>query len=251
MVHALIIDDEPASCDALRTLLRSHPEISVRREAGTIAEARVALASPDYDLVFLDIQLIGGTGFDLVPLVRPGARIIFVTAYDRHAVRAFEVNAVDYLLKPVAPERLAQAITRVLSAPRTAGPDTPASAGASARLTLDDRVLLKLGAGHERFVRVADIRCIASNENYTEVFVGAPAERLLVRRTLQAWEDTLPVEQFVRVHRQTVANLAHARGLQRQTDSVSLLTVDGLTTPVTVSHRYLPALRDRLPSTRD
>jgi two-component system LytT family response regulator len=248
MVHALIIDDEPASCDALRTLLRAHPEISVRREAGTLAEARIALASTDYQLVFLDIQLIGGTGFDLVPLVRPGARIIFVTAYDRHAVRAFEVNALDYLLKPVAPARLAQAIARVIAALRAPAGEESVPTGTPARLTVDDRVLLKLGAGHERFVRVADIRCIASNENYTEVFVGAPAERLLVRRTLRAWEDALPAEQFVRVHRQTVANLTHARGLQRQTDSVSHLTLAGMAAPVSVSNRYLPALRERLVS---
>lgn len=248
MIRALLIDDEPASCEVLRVLLRAHPEITVVGDAGTVAEAKSALASSNYDLVFLDIQLIGGTGFDLVPHVRPGARVVFVTAFDRHAVRAFDVNALDYLLKPIAPERLARAVARVREVASGAATE---SAPSPQRLKADDRVLLKLGAGHERFVRVGEIRCISSNENYTEVLVGAPAERLLVRRTLQSWEDALPSDHFVRVHRQTIVHVAHARGLQRQTDSVSLLTLDGVAAPVTVSHRYLAPLRDRLAGARD
>jgi two-component system LytT family response regulator len=247
MKRALLIDDEPASCDVLRVLLRAHPEIAVVRDAGTIAEAKVALAAPDYDLVFLDIQLIGGTGFDLVPHIRPGARIIFVTAFDRHAVRAFEVNALDYLVKPVAPERLARAVARALAA--TVAPASESSP-TTQRLNLDDRVLLKLGAGHERFVCVGDIRCITSNENYTEVALGCTGERLLVRRTLHSWENVLPDEAFFRVHRQTIVNLTHARGLQRSTESISHLTLAGVAAAVVVSNRYLPALRDRLPGRR-
>jgi len=239
MTRALLIDDEPAGRDALRALLAAHPAVSIAGEAGTLAEARALLAAGRYDLVFLDIQLRGGTGFDLVPCVRIGARVIFVTAYDRHALRAFEVNALDYLLKPVAPERLRTALAR-LAQPAAPAPESPMT------LEDEDRVLLKLGAGSERFVRLGEIRCIASNENYTEVTVAA-GERLLVRRTLQSWEDRLPPAQFVRVHRQTIVNVSHARGLARVTESVYHLALDGIPAPVHVSHRYLPALRERLP----
>ena len=206
-----------------------------------MTEARAALARDDYDLVLLDIQLRGGTGFDLVSHVRPGARVIFVTAYDRHALRAFEVNALDYLMKPVAPARLAAALTRA------AGP-APATHPARSALTPDDRVLLKLGAGTERFVRVSDIRCITSAENYSAVHVGAPFEQLLVRRTLQSWEDQLPPKHFVRVHRQTIVNATHVLGCNRLTEDVYQLSLAGLLEPVTASQRYLPALRERLPS---
>src|SRR5512133_3102970 len=110
MNRALIIDDEVPARAALRGLLRAHPEVVLASEADTMAEAAERLRQGDYDLVFLDIQLRGGTGFDLVPFVREDAHIIFVTAFDQHAVRAFEVNALDYLMKPVRPQRLAEAI---------------------------------------------------------------------------------------------------------------------------------------------
>jgi DNA-binding LytR/AlgR family response regulator len=107
-------------------------------------------------------------------------------------------------------------------------------------------VLLKLGAGHERFIRLADIRAISSSENYTAVSVGADGEHLLVRRSLQAWSEQLPAAHFLRVHRQTLVNVTHARGLTRVTEDISHLTLDGLPTPVTVSQRFLPALRTHL-----
>lgn len=242
MKRLLIIDDEPNARDALRALLAIHRDIEIVGEAGTLTDARLQLSRSGYDLVLLDIQLRGGSGFDLLPLVRPGARVVFVTAHDEHAVRAFTVNALDYLLKPVAPDRLASALARLAPNSPVAAPAAPSTA----QLTLDDRVHLKLGAGTERFVRVGDIRCIASEENYTAVHVGSPAERLLVRRTLQSWESQLPATHFVRVHRQTITNLAHVRSLTRLTDDVSHLAVDGMPEPVAASQRYLTDLRQSL-----
>ena len=235
MIRALLIDDEPPACDILRTLLADHPHITVSGEAGTLASARTRLARDDYDLVFLDIQLRGGTGFDLVPHVRPEARIIFITAYDVHAVRAFEVNALDYLLKPVSPDRLSRSLARL----------TPLAEPALPVFAPDDRLLLKLGAGNERFVRLADIRLVTSCENYTGVSLGG-GECLLVRKTMKSWEDLLPPAQFARVHRTTLVNLAHAGRLERETDSTSLLYLDGVDEPVTVSYRHLPDLREKL-----
>ena len=238
MLRALLIDDEPPACDILRALLADYPDISVMGEAGTITEAVARLALADYDLVFLDIQLRGGNGFDLVPHVRPGAKIIFVTAYDAHALRAFEVNALDYLLKPVAPERLALGLKR-LAAP------LPDRATPAAALTVEDRVLLKLGAGNECFVSLAEIRLIASCENYSEITLGG-GNHFLVRKTMKAWADQLPSGRFVRVHRTAIVNLAHIVRLERETDSVSRLHLDGVAEPITVSFRYLAALRESM-----
>src|SRR3954469_25771571 len=120
MRRALLIDDEPSARDDLRDMLAAHGGVNVVGEAGLMAEARTQLARDDYDLVFLDVQLRGGTGFDLVPLVRAGASIVFVTGFERFAVRAFEVNALDYLVKPVATERLASTLRKV---------STPAAGG--------------------------------------------------------------------------------------------------------------------------
>lgn len=248
MKRLLLIDDEPNARDALRTLLAPYRDIEIVGEAGTLIDARLQLARSGYDLVLLDIQLRGGSGFDLVPLVRSGARIVFVTAHDEHAVRAFTVNALDYLLKPVEPERLAAALARLDSAAANNSQPSALSSQLSTPppLALDDRVHLKLGSGTERFVRVGEIRCIQSEENYTAVHIGAPAERLLVRRTLQSWEDQLPSAHFVRVHRQTLVNAAHVHGVARVTVDVSHVTVQGIDQPVVASQRYLAELRQRL-----
>src|SRR4051812_21945743 len=147
MLRALLIDDEPSARDDLRDMLAVHGGVTVAGEAGLITEARTQLARDDYDLVFLDVQLRGGTGFDLVPLVRAGASIVFVTGFERYAVRAFEVNALDYLVKPVATERLAATLRKLSAAPAVAsGADAPASPGAPPTLVAlrpDDRVFLK------------------------------------------------------------------------------------------------------------
>src|SRR5690349_1361123 len=113
MYRALIIDDELAAREELRSLLAEHPAVVITGEAGTMNNARALLAAGDYDLVFLDIQLLGGLGFDLVPHVREQAKIVFVSAHDGYAIRAFEVNALDYLLKPATPARLAATLRRL------------------------------------------------------------------------------------------------------------------------------------------
>jgi two-component system, LytTR family, response regulator len=113
MLRTLIIDDEPLACRHLQKLIARDPRLTPVGEANTFEQARARLAADDYDLVLLDIQLRGGSGFDLVADVRAGARIIFVTAFNQHEARAAEANAVDYLLKPVTAERLGAAIAKL------------------------------------------------------------------------------------------------------------------------------------------
>lgn len=113
MVHAVLIDDEASARADLREKLRAHPDVVIVGEAATLAAARALLVSADYQLVICDVQLIGGLSFDLIPTVRPGACIVFATAHEHYAVRAFESHAVDYLLKPIVPSRLADALHRV------------------------------------------------------------------------------------------------------------------------------------------
>lgn len=236
MPRALIIDDEPPACDLLRALLSEHPQVRVVGEAGTLDDARTRLEQEDYDLVFLDIQLRGGSGFDLVPHVRPSAHVVFVTAFDQHALRAFEVNALDYILKPISPERLANSLRRA-----------PGGVVDSIfpTLTATDRVLLKLGSGFERFVPLVDIRCVVSCENYSEVWLGA-SERVFVRKTMKAWEELLPAA-FARAHRHTIVNTRHLERIERVSVSTSHLSLAGVSTPIRASYRYLAALREKMP----
>lgn len=235
-MKVLLVDDEAPARAALRGLLRDHPAIAIVGEAESIDRARQRLALDDYNLVFLDVHLRGGTGFDLVPLVRPEARIIFVTAFDQFAARAFDINALDYLVKPVRPERLARALQRVA---------IPPAAPPAAVLAPGDLVYLKTGNGTSRFIPLDQIAAIEADENYSLAHL-AGGQRLQVRRTMKAWEDSLPPAHFVRVHRSTIINLARYRGAQRQSYETTLLTLDGHPEPVRASFRYLPALRECL-----
>ncbi len=235
-MRTLLIDDEPAARDDLRRLLAAHPEVTIVGEAGRLAAAVELLRTADYNLVLLDVELRGGNAFDLLPHMRPDTRIVFVTAHSDYAVRAFEINALDYLVKPIAAARLAAALRRVTTNP---GPREPA------RLAVTDLVNLKIGNGTTRIVALADIAQIESEENYSIVHL-ADGTRPVVRRTLIAWEDALPAVQFVRVHRTTIVNLARYRSSERPTERTTLLHLDGVAEPVRASFRYLPELRRRL-----
>ena len=247
MIRALLIDDETTARDDLRAKLAVHPEVTVIAEAATFNTARTLLARPDYDLVFLDIQLIGGNSFDLVPAVREGARIVFVTAYDAFALRAFEINALDYLLKPVVPARLAAAVSR-LAAPLPSVDATAPAPPPGAALRLDDTVFLRSGQ-RARFAAVMEISVISAHDNYSEVQL-ADGAKIFLRKSLKAWEDTLPATHFMRVHRTQIVNLTRVTGYERDGEEHTRLFVTGVTEPVVASRDRWTDLRDRLGALR-
>lgn len=182
MLHALLIDDEASARADLREKLAAHVEVSVVGEAATIRSARALLASADYDLVFLDVRLIGGESFQLVPDVRPGACIVIATAHERHAVSAFESNVLDYLLKPIDPARLTDALRRaavVLAAGSGRHPPTPSTA--------------PIPPAARRPV----LPVIPATDNAREVDLTGD-ERVFLRQCLEAWEDSLPATHVLR-----------------------------------------------------
>lgn len=244
MMRALLIDDEITARADLRAKLAAHPELMIVAEAATLRDARTLLRRTDYELVFLDIQLVGGNSFELVPDVRPGARIIFVTAYDAYALRAFEINALDYLLKPVVPARLTDALRRLTPIPLSAEAESPAGPA----LRIDDTVYLRSGL-RARFTPVADISVIAACDNYSELRL-VDGSKIFLRKSLKAWEDTLPATHFMRVHRTQIVNLARVTRYQRDGDEHTLLYVEGAAEPVPASRYRWSDLRDRLSAIR-
>lgn len=248
MLRALLIDDEDLAREEMHRLLLPHSEVTVVGEADSVSAARSLLAQSGYDVVFLDIDLgSGGSGFDLVPHVAPAARIVFVTAHNDFAVRAFEVNALDYLLKPVASARLAASLARLAPAlPATANasesPDTTERALGS--LAASDRVFLKSDRG-SRFVALSDVAAVMSCDNYSDVFL-ADSSRFLVRRSLKAWETALPAEMFARVHRQALVNLTQIERIEEPDGDTPSLRLRGMKQSVACSHRLTPELLRRL-----
>jgi len=201
-LQTLIVDDERLARENLRGLLEAHEEIIIVGEARNAAEARLLIADQRPDLVFLDVQMPGGSGFDLLARLEFPPPIIFVTAFDHYAVRAFEVNAQDYLLKPVEPERLARAIKRVGKR------DTEPCWGAGL-LRCTDRVFLDTGR-QAVFLGVAEIAVIEAEGNYTQV-INVNGLSYLVRVPLHQWEARLPAEVFVLLDRSLLINRSHIR----------------------------------------
>ncbi len=202
-MRAIIIDDERLARTELKKLLQEFPEVEVIDEAANADEGIAKIESLQPDLIFLDIQMPGKTGFDMLAQLEKTPEVIFTTAYDEYALKAFEVNALDYLLKPVEPKRLADAIHKLQSAesrePKGEGVFTNNSL-----LTESDQVFVKDG---ERcwFVKLSDIRLFESVGNYAKVFFGN--NKPLILKSLNALEERLDEKTFFRANRKHIVNL--------------------------------------------
>ena len=206
-MKTLLIDDERLARNELRRLLAAFPDIEIVGEAANAKQARQHLAALEPDLLFLDVQMPGETGMELLESIEPPApEVIFTTAYDEFAVKAFELNALDYLLKPVDPARLAAAIERLRAKRASAAPTVENTCEKTARdrLAAADKVFVREG---DRcwFVEVKSIRLLESEGNYTRVHF-AEAQPLLFR-SLNAMEERLDGHMFFRANRRQVINL--------------------------------------------
>ncbi len=203
MIKALIIDDERLARSELRKMLQDHPEIEVIGEAANAEEGVEKIEGLNPELVFLDIQMPGKTGFELLSELDRTPNVIFTTAYDEYALKAFEVNALDYLLKPVEPKRLADAIQKLHA--QEEREQNPANININRSiLSESDQVFVKDG---ERcwFVKLSDIRLFESVGNYAKVYFGT--NKPLILKSLNALEERLDEKVFFRANRKHIVNL--------------------------------------------
>jgi len=202
-MRAIIIDDERLARTELRKLLQDYPEVEVVDEAANADEGITKIDTLQPDLVFLDIQMPGKTGFDMLAELERAPHVIFTTAYDEYALKAFEVNALDYLLKPIEPKRLADAMQKLHIAETKENHILPENFNQSI-LTEVDQVFVKDG---ERcwFVKLSDIRLFESVGNYAKVFFGA--NKPLILKSLNALEERLDQKTFFRANRKHIVNL--------------------------------------------
>jgi two-component system, LytTR family, response regulator len=203
-MKAIIIDDERLARLELRKLLQDFPEVEVVDEAANAEEGIQKIESQSPDLIFLDIQMPGKTGFDMLSSLERSPSVIFTTAYDEYALKAFEVNALDYLLKPIEPKRLADAIQKIHLA-ETKEPGINGSEFVNRSLLTEyDQVFVKDG---ERcwFVKLTEIRLFESVGNYAKVFFGP--NKPLILKSLNALEERLDQKMFFRANRKHIVNL--------------------------------------------
>jgi two-component system LytT family response regulator len=208
-MKAILVDDERLARKELLKLLEAHPAIEVVGEAANAEEALRMINELNPDLLFLDIQMPGKTGFQLLEELDAVPMVIFTTAYDEFALKAFEVNALDYLLKPVQPERLADAIAKVMEKERSR--QVLAQGTATKKLGLNDQVFVKDG---DRcwFVSLANIRLFESDGNYIKVYFDG--NRPMIHKSLNALDEKLDERAFFRASRKHIINLSWVESIE-------------------------------------
>jgi two-component system, LytTR family, response regulator len=232
MIRAILADDEVLARQKLRQLLRDEPEIEIVGEGASASETIDLVRATEPDLLFLDIRMPGMDGFDIIGKLSASSesaampRIIFTTAHDSYALRAFEIHAVDYLLKPFTSERLHSAVQRareeIYTAKQNAGRNNLRPQNPPAYTT---RIVFK-SRGRILFLPVSDIRWIGAEENYARICTGA--EKHLLRETMSHLEEKLDPQMFLRVHRSAIVNLQYLKEVRTEpSGEFTVVLVDG------------------------
>jgi two-component system, LytTR family, response regulator len=233
VIRALLVDDEAPARSELRYLLATHPEVEVVGEAASATEALTLAAAVPYDAVFIDIEMPGLSGLDAARLVhgRPGVpQLVFVTAHEQYAIEAFAVEALDYLLKPVDPERLAQVVRRLVS--------LQAPAGAVEKIPV-------VSGGETVLLDWEELHYVRADGDYSRVHTYDRS--YLCTRSLRALEEALPADRFVRIHRSYLVNLDKVAAVRRAgSDRIRLALDDAERTELDVARRQSKAVRERL-----
>lgn len=233
-LRALVVDDEAPALEELAWLLGKDARIGAVRKASSGAEALRALDAEPVDVIFSDIKMPGLDGLDLARILarfsqRP--QVVFVTAYDRHALDAFDLRATDYLMKPVRPERLAEAVRRVVEAAGTA--EQPAKVE-------DETIAVELG-GVTRFVQRSQVRYVEAHGDYARLHTATSSH--LVRVPLTTLEERWAEAGFVRIHRSTLVALPHVDEIRVDGGRCAVRLGDRM---LQVSRRHTKELRDKL-----
>ncbi len=239
-MKVLIIDDERLARKELVSLLEDFDELEIVGEAVNVEDAFEKINTLKPDLLFLDIQMPGKTGFDLLEMLDDVPKVIFTTAYDEFALRAFEVNALDYLLKPIQPERLKESLQKIerITKPK----EVPVEEGSFKKLGLSDQVFVKDG-DKCWFVRLSEIRLFESEGNYIKVYFEN--YKPMIHKSLNALDERLDDRTFFRASRKHVINLNWVEGIEQWFNGGLMVKLKG-GEKVEVSRRQAAKFKDMM-----
>ena len=246
-IRAVIVDDEQGARMHLTERLAVHPVIEIVGEADRANSAIDLIQRLKPDVIFLDVQMPGGTGFSLLPLlgeITPTPEVVFVTAYDKYALKAFETNALDYLTKPVSAPRLAITVERLqnrLLATGSAPKDEPQASAPSRPLEMRDFVLLREKTSF-RMVEAGEICSVEAEADYTHIFLAGGGKAFL-RKRMSQWEVELPTPPFFKISRRLLLNTERIKkivALDRESGEIFL---QGIEKPLLLSRIELRRLR--------
>lgn len=229
LLNAVIVDDERLARQELIRLLEKYPQIHIMAEADSVEATQIVLNSQKPDVLFLDIQLAGESGFDVLDYINHPMEVVFVTAYDEYAIRAFDVNAVDYLLKPVNPQRLKKTISRLL--------ETSASEPeVASTLCMDDSIVIKSDQSFQ-FVKLKDLLFIQAEGDYTRVRL-LDGKEIWTSKTMKSWETCLPQKHFTRIHRSSILNINYIARVEPWFNGAFHVYLSCFDDPLVLSRRY-------------
>ena len=246
-IRAVLVDDEKGARMHLTERLAAHPGIMIVGEADRAQAAIDLIHRAKPDVVFLDVQMPGGTGFSLLPLLGdmcPPPEVVFVTAYDKYALKAFEANALDYLTKPVSPPRLAITVARLQNLFLATGgaPKDEADASAPPRpLEMRDLVLLREKTSL-RMVEAGEICAVEAEADYTHIFL-ADGNKALLRKRMNQWEEELPTPPFCKTSRRLLLNTQRIMKIVANDRESAEVHLQGIEKPFHISRIELRRLR--------
>lgn len=225
MLRVILIDDERLARQSMRQLLAEHPRVEIVAEAENVAQAQKLIQEHKPDAIFLDIQMPGADGFQLLEKLEPVPKTVFVTAHAKHAVKAFEAHAVDYLLKPVRPERLAQTLARL-------GDETSSDDKETQVYRPNDKICLHT-PGWTTVASLTDLILLKADGDFTRFFIEANAP-LLICQPLGSYEPTLPSPPFLRLDRSLILNLDRIISADQISRDEARLKLRGVAEPLTL-----------------
>lgn len=245
MPTALLVDDEPSASARLGDLLAAYGEIEVLGAVRSVEQAAAFIEGRVPDIVFLDVEMPGGSGLSLLEKLPAETEVCFVTAYSKYAVSAYDFGAVDYLVKPVDLDRLEVAVTRILRAfgSKTAAPALESSDSPAKSLAATFVIPLRDG-GAKTVIRCDDILWIEGMGNYSRICVAGAGASMLVRRSLAQWEKDLPEKDFPRLGRSQLVRPERLALVTWQSRSETVLTFTGSTETLTIGRAAAARLRE-------
>jgi two-component system LytT family response regulator len=243
-INTVIIEDDAASVNLLTEFLKSFDFINITGKSGKYKEAEVLLKtqSESLDLVILDIDLEGANSLDLIKYLKPRTKILFTTSFTEFAVKAFEFNTIDYIVKPISYDRLKKALGRINIIDKTdiENDDDTKSNG---RFSIQNMVLMNIN-NEMKFIKIKDINYIQAKGNYTNVCLQ-DGTQFVTYGLIKVWEDKLPLDDFFRVHRSTIVNLHNVVKIDKGTYDTGILFLKGLDEPFEVSRNYFSIIKNK------
>lgn len=248
-IKTILVEDDPVSMKLLKEFLKKFEFIKVIAEATSFTQAEEALkANKEFDLLITDIDLQGANALDLIKYVNPKINILFTTSFAEFAVKAFEYNTIDYILKPISYDRLEKALSRIKVTETEVGAvadlegDDKGLAGNN-RLGIDNMILMNIN-NEMKFIKIKDINFIEAKGNYTTVSL-LDGTSFTTYGLIKVWEDKLPQEDFFRIHRSTMVNLHNVQKIEKGTYDTGILYLKNVTEPFEVSRNYFSIIKNK------